>query len=165
MVHKSDPFLTIVRPPDVTDSPLSPQFNGFANGLEMQLGPLPNSWSIRLSSDKRVYFLNTQTGQTTWQDPRLSAASPMITTVMDVDESEGCCSLEERLDLMSISTGSHHSLLRVSQWVAEERSEVRARNAKMLTLRSRARMARMQKHMQPLQFQDFEEFSRGSRGK
>ena len=36
------------------------------------LGPLPSGWEERTLPNGRVFFVNQQTGQTTWQDPRCS---------------------------------------------------------------------------------------------
>ena len=47
----------------------------YVHGLcdaEALLGPLPNGWKIELDSDKPwPSFVNTSTGMSTWQDPRL----------------------------------------------------------------------------------------------
>jgi len=145
-IRKNDPFLRVVR--QTSTSPLSPQFTKLAKSLESQIGPLPYSWSMRLSSDKRIYFVNIQTGETTWNDPRLTSAgvaptpAPMSSTFQYRDPEE----------LTPISPRPAHVKTRISQWVDEERSKVRARNAKLVTLKTRARMAKMQKHMQPLAF-------------
>ncbi|KZS91040.1 hypothetical protein SISNIDRAFT_457006 [Sistotremastrum niveocremeum HHB9708] len=36
------------------------------------LGPLPPHWEMRLSSDNRVFFVDYESGQSTWRDPRLT---------------------------------------------------------------------------------------------
>ena len=41
-------------------------------GSTSQLGPLPSGWEMRLSSTRRVYFVDHKTKTTTWEDPRLS---------------------------------------------------------------------------------------------
>jgi E3 ubiquitin-protein ligase NEDD4 len=35
------------------------------------LGPLPSGWELRLTSTRRVYFVDHNTHTTTWDDPRL----------------------------------------------------------------------------------------------
>jgi len=152
--YKDDPFLTVIPPSNNKEEPLSPQLADLSKTLEAQLGPLPGFWSIKLSTDKRVYFINSQSGETRWQDPRLAGDTQVETRPpQDSDSADNvpilnigrCESASTPILLYSPSTR-----IRISTWVDEERSKVRARNAKLRTLRSRARMAKMQKYMQPL---------------
>lgn len=146
--RRDDPFLRIIRP-DETSSVDAPQLSKLVQSLEAQIGPLPQPWAIRLSSDRRLYFVNSQSGETTWVDPRLSSAgvASSPTPTMDVT-----FRYRDPSELTPISPRSTPIRVRMSQWIDEERSKVRARNAKINVLRSRVRMAKIQRYTQPLAF-------------
>jgi len=149
-----------------TNTSLSPQFCEFAQELSNQLGPLPSHWSIRLSADKRIFFVNLHSGETTWCDPRLNTLgvimSPSVPNLnvgrqgQNSGEAKCTSSSEESLETPSTTpigpSITLASRARITRWVAEERSKVRARNARVVVLKSRSRMARMQKFTQPLAF-------------
>lgn len=154
-----DPSIIVSRSAANSLSPLSPQFATLARTLEEQLGPLPNQWSMHLSSDKRIFFVHDESGEATWRDPRLYGlgVSPGVPN-MEADSSRphpsvspAACRIireagEEALPMTPIPLLSQLQSNRISHWV----DEMRARNAKLKVLRSRARMAKMQRHMQPL---------------
>jgi E3 ubiquitin-protein ligase NEDD4 len=52
--------------------------NGQSTSLQpqtiSQLGPLPSGWEMRLTSTARVYFVDSNTKTTTWDDPRLPSS-------------------------------------------------------------------------------------------
>jgi len=152
--YKDDPFLTVIPPPNNKEEPLSPQLADLSKTLEAQLGPLPDFWSMKLSTDKRIYFINTQSGETRWQDPRLAGDTKVETRPPpDYDSADNVPILNtgrSESAFTPIPPYSPSARIRISTWVEEERSKVRARNAKLRTLRSRVRMAKMQKYMQPL---------------
>jgi len=164
-----DPSVRIeCRPSAVTNSALSPQLHQFAQELERQLGPLPSSWSIRLSADNRIFFVNLQSGETTWCDPRLNT-SGVIMSPVSVTIPNATSRYPKRSSYLHPSPDPAHSRenspdgtwtpvlslppsakIRISHWVAEERSKIRARNARVSVLKCRSRMARMQRFTQPL---------------
>jgi len=162
----NDPSVRVeAQEPITNSSPLSPQLSQFSRELEEQLGPLPSSWSIRLSADKRIFFVNHSSGETTWHDPRLNTSgvimSPTTLVIPDGNECQetkaGRYSVPSRRSSAEITAQgtpilplTQSARIRISHWVAEERFKIRARNAKVTVLKSRSRMARMQKYMQPL---------------
>jgi len=155
-----DPSLTIVKPGVSSQSPLSPQFATLSCALEDQLGPLPKQWTMHLSSDRRVFFVHSESGEATWLDPRLGDCilSPMPRSA-DFKVQTRCCApaaltQKARSDVNSpvgtpIPGLSPVQRARIWRWVQDVRAKERARSTRLLTLRSRARMAKMQKYMQP----------------
>jgi len=164
-----DPSVRIeARPSAVVNSTLSPQLHQFAQDLERQLGPLPSSWSIRLSTDSRIFFVNLQSGETTWCDPRLNTLGVIMSPVSATPPDDASRNLKRPPYLHTSPHPPHcreNSLeeirtpilphppsakIRIAHWVAEERSKIRARNARVNVLKCRSRMARMQRFTQPL---------------
>lgn len=100
--------------------------------MEGQLGPLPEGWEMRLSSNMRVFFFDWRNGRTTWQDPRLP---------VQLDPSSG-----EDTPVPPTMGGRE----RVAQWLATEERKKRARESRMNQLRRHIRMAKLQRISQPL---------------
>lgn len=68
------PRFSMPLSPQPTPSP-RPAAN-FNASAAPQLGPLPPGWEMALTNDGRVYFANTVTKTTTWEDPRSANVSP-----------------------------------------------------------------------------------------
>jgi len=129
--------------PSPTATPISvrqEQLAAMSLSLESQLGPLPAGWILRLSSDKRVFFVHLPTGATSWKDPRLAS---LDAEHQGKDEAECLASPPPRSLPM-------HERVRINTWIEDEYRRVRARDARIDTLRGRARMARLQRRIQPL---------------
>jgi E3 ubiquitin-protein ligase NEDD4 len=55
-------------------TPLAAAATTTAIANRANLGPLPSGWEMRMTSTRRIYFVDHNTRTTTWDDPRLPSA-------------------------------------------------------------------------------------------
>ena len=71
-INHVDKKTTWVDPRTGRPSPLPIQSNVPNRRHEDDLGPLPEGWEERVHTDGRIFFIDHNTRQTQWEDPRIS---------------------------------------------------------------------------------------------
>jgi len=71
-INHVDKKTTWVDPRTGRPSPLPQQSNVPNRRHEDDLGPLPEGWEERVHTDGRIFFIDHNTRQTQWEDPRIS---------------------------------------------------------------------------------------------
>ena len=71
-INHTDKKTTWVDPRTARPSPLPSQSNVPNRRHEDDLGPLPEGWEERVHTDGRIFFIDHNTRQTQWEDPRIS---------------------------------------------------------------------------------------------
>lgn len=74
-INHNDKKTTWVDPRTGRPSPLPAQSNVPNRRHEDDLGPLPEGWEERVHTDGRIFFIDHNTRQTQWEDPRISNPS------------------------------------------------------------------------------------------
>jgi len=117
----------------VPNTPKTANLQHLSLQLESELGPLPSTgWEIRLSSDLRIYFVDRESGVSTWRDPRLPLLTPIAPQRQGLPVSPGPT-------MMTPIEFTSQDRDRVRQWVSQRR--------KFETLRRRVRMSKVERRI------------------
>ena len=71
-INHNDKKTTWVDPRSGRPSALPVQSNVVNRRHDDDLGPLPEGWEERVHTDGRIFFIDHNTRQTQWEDPRIS---------------------------------------------------------------------------------------------